>query len=902
MLEWAVYLNNWYFNNNNPLGDGGLAQAYYDGNSCAWRLVDYQGYSSETTDGLIKQTFDAYTTYYVIPNGGSVQGFRNFTDGELQNILRGTTYAANSLTAINLQLVNGAYVASGDVSDSLLSRECAYALETHINATRAGISLTAGQITRRDQLKTWALGHIDQWCVNFTAPYFRPFMGALTAKSLIDYYTYVSADATIVSKLKTMADYMWSACWKGTTGAWGAANAFLYTDRTGFDPQDGFTQPDLNMLIVPLFGWLYFKSQGGTYRTNGDLIFQGGLPVYSGGFYVSGTYLGTQSSANPAGKQYDQQLYWGPKYIAWAEAGTGTTYTSSTPGNWSTATNWTPNGVPGAGDRVIITSGAPITVDANPTTIGDSPAPGTPVVTINNGATLTINTGVSLTVRGDIQFTGNAQLINNAGSGYVFDSSFASPTSTNYGAIIGSTHNAAPVWILNGTSNSRCSVTSNTAGGNGYITDASFLQAGLVQATYTDFTNIGTTTVPFINTSPTTSSTFSLAHCTVNKCGRIDGTYNVGATATYSLNDVVFSNSIDSGGINVRVNANISKSGGTRLISNCIFDFSNHFYPARDFTITYNGFFQSFDTTNGDWTSFTGNFIRLSGTVGGPINMAGSTLNNYLYYDQTSNYNPHFIQPLSYGNDQTHDGNVFDMNCASTSPPQEGDAFTFATPSSDCTATIQYNIMLMGPNQKSVATLIDMLGNAHTSVICQHNTCFMGTQGAAVAETYAGYTGMVKFFRSNMMWNVTGGQGYKLYTVAGTTAITDIVSSANADYNGGTNYQAGTNGKGYNGFLFSSGSPGAHDVNAAPNFTDYTRNMRSWDSSKGGPGTDASAYARIKADSTQIADLISWVKGGFHPTNVAYNGTAHDGGTIGAMSYQGPTVTVHNMSLLNVGV
>lgn len=317
MSEWAGYLNDWFIANNHPANDGGLANTYYDGEMCAYRLKDHFG--TTDYDNFIQEGFDAYTTYYVIPNSGSVQGYRNFTDGEREDVIRATSRAVDALSAINLQLLNGSYVASGDVSDSLLSRECAYALECHINAELAGVVLSAPQLARREQLKTWALGHIDQWAINFTAPYFRPFMGALTAKALIAYYTNVAVDASIVSKLKTLADYAWSTCWRSTTGTWGAANSFSYTDRIVTDPSDIETQPDLNILIAPWWGWLYYMNQGAAYRVNGDSIFSGGVPVYDGAAHVSGAYLGTRSAVNPAGKQYDQQLFWGPQYIVWAE-------------------------------------------------------------------------------------------------------------------------------------------------------------------------------------------------------------------------------------------------------------------------------------------------------------------------------------------------------------------------------------------------------------------------------------------------------------------------------------------------------------------------------------------------------------------------------------------------------
>lgn len=395
MSEWAGYLNTWFINNNHPAGEAGLAQTYYDGEMCGYRLKDH--FMNTAYDNFINEGWLAYTEYYVRPNNGNVQGYRNFTEGELQDVLRGTSRAANSLDAINRQLLNGSYVASGDVSDDLLSRECAYALHTHINAVRAGISLNGTQTTRRTQLKTWALGHIDQWCVNFTAQYFRPFMGAITAKALIDYYENVSADAAIISKLKILADYTWLACWKSSSGAWGDGQSFLYTDRTGFDPADGFTQPDLNLLIVPLWGWLFKQGQGASYRTNGDLIFQGGIPVYSGGFYVSGAYLGTQSAANPSGKQYDQQLYWGPRYIEWAEfqaasmSVTPTTLVANSVGNVVTVTGvgttWTP-GTPGTPTFTIAgVTGAQITGQ-----VINSSTSATLTVTASTGG----NTGVAV--------------------------------------------------------------------------------------------------------------------------------------------------------------------------------------------------------------------------------------------------------------------------------------------------------------------------------------------------------------------------------------------------------------------------------------------------------------------------------------------------------------------------
>jgi hypothetical protein len=224
----------------------------------------------------------------------------------------------------------------------------------------------------------------------------------------------------------------------------------------------------------------------------------------------------------------------------------------------------------------------------------------------------------------------------------------------------------------------------------------------------------------------------------------------------------------------------------------------------------------------------------------------------------------------------------------------EGDAFTFATPSSACVATITYNLMLVGPNNKTVATLIDMLGNANTSAIVQHNTCFTGTQGGSVAETYPGFTGMVQKFQSNMMWNLTPNQGFKLYVAAGPNATVNICLPANCTNNGGFNLETGSNGYGYNNLTVSGGTLGTNDVEGNPNFVDYTRNIRGWDGADGGPGTDTHAYTLLTGDNGNIVNLINWVKAGFLFQNAAFHNTAHDGTDIGATTYLvvNPTMSV----------
>lgn len=302
-----------------PYGqDPGLASIYYDQELCALYVKDHFGGSSYDT--WIQNAFENYVYYYVNPASGGVTGFRNFTEGPCEDVLRNTSRKTDALAAINLILANGAYVNTGDVTDDLLSREASYAMMTFINAARAGITLNGTQTARRDALLDACLGHIDQWCTSMTADYFRPFMGSITAQGLIYYYLYVSQDSRIIPALITLANYTWDSCWKADAGAWGQGKSFLYTDRFVVNSDDTSTAPDLNMLIVPTYGFLWKYTGTQTWRDRGDLIWEGGVSVYDGASHQYGAYLGTRSSSNPSGKQYNQQLRWGPRYIEWAES------------------------------------------------------------------------------------------------------------------------------------------------------------------------------------------------------------------------------------------------------------------------------------------------------------------------------------------------------------------------------------------------------------------------------------------------------------------------------------------------------------------------------------------------------------------------------------------------------
>lgn len=310
MDEWDSYISQYF--DNEPNGDFKQLQTYYAGEHGQYRLADH----FETTTPYHAQAdknYAWYGTYYVAPNNGAVTGFWAFSEPLVERFIRRGDATAKDL-AIKI-LLNAAFSAGNpgtDVATVPYSREVAYALTSHIHVPRTGYVLNAGQIARRTFLFETALNHLDRWANN-TDVFCHPFMVGLTMKALIDYWEYIVEDERILTKGIDAANYIWDNCWLE------ADSAFTYADRDTGNPIDLEPQADLNQLISPLFGWIWSQTGNLIWRTRGDKIWNGGLPVYSGATHTGGSWLGTRSAANPAGKQYNQQLYWGPRYVEWGE-------------------------------------------------------------------------------------------------------------------------------------------------------------------------------------------------------------------------------------------------------------------------------------------------------------------------------------------------------------------------------------------------------------------------------------------------------------------------------------------------------------------------------------------------------------------------------------------------------
>lgn len=298
--------------------DMGFFVTQYDVGLTMYNLAQITG-DTATYYGYLNAALPWYRDEYLVDSSYVVPGYYNYPEGMATDYIERST--GDSLTGLQGLLASALFVNSNSCADAaggdsyyqpLLglsdggSRECAYALRTFIWAELAGETLNATQTARRETLFEWCLDHIDQWVFDFTAPYYRAFMGGLTFQALRQYYDNVNADERIPIYIKALADYTWTM--------WNADDAaFYYTDRQTDDPNnsavDRTTAVDLNMLIAPMFAWCWKQTGTALYRTRALEIFAGALPVYSGGSWVSGPYLGPRNNTTTSGKQINQQLY-----------------------------------------------------------------------------------------------------------------------------------------------------------------------------------------------------------------------------------------------------------------------------------------------------------------------------------------------------------------------------------------------------------------------------------------------------------------------------------------------------------------------------------------------------------------------------------------------------------------
>lgn len=288
--------------------DEKLSACYYDCISVFKQIGDYT-HDSATWNPCVDSGRSVYGSQYVVANGGSVPGYWNFSRGS-----RGV----GDRNVVDLLSHHASYAGGdspGDIShDPNFQREVAWALQSYIDGTSLGLG-------PYDRMTPWLenlLYYHQMQFVLHTSDYVKPFMVGISAMALMRYYDEVTPDPRILATLKFTSAGLWRDFWIPASGG------FKYSDVVvNGEPTD--PAPDLNLLILPMWGWLYKQTGDPLYIQQGDQIFHEG---------VTRAYLGH-------GKQFNQNYLFSFKYVAWRNGSTTPTATpnpSPTPTNTRTPT------------------------------------------------------------------------------------------------------------------------------------------------------------------------------------------------------------------------------------------------------------------------------------------------------------------------------------------------------------------------------------------------------------------------------------------------------------------------------------------------------------------------------------------------------------------------------------
>lgn len=100
----------------------------------------------------------------------------------------------------------------------------------------------------------------------------KNFMTGLLNDALIEYYMVFEKDPRILPAVKKSLDFMWTSSWRAND------KAFTYlSGPCASDPEAQVSATDLNLMILPGFGWVYRMTGDMTYKTRGDAVFAGGV-------------------------------------------------------------------------------------------------------------------------------------------------------------------------------------------------------------------------------------------------------------------------------------------------------------------------------------------------------------------------------------------------------------------------------------------------------------------------------------------------------------------------------------------------------------------------------------------------------------------------------------------------
>lgn len=523
-----------------------------------------------------------------------------------------------------------------------------------------------------------------------------------------------------------------------------------------------------------------------------------------------------------------------------------------------------------------------------------------------------------------------------AGSTLEFDSSQAAdPMNQHYKLDLSGID-----FTVAGKARRRCTIQSNAAGGNGYV-DCPDEPTSLhtVSITQCDFKRVGLPAVAALEVYGGNED-FTLTYCTFDACSYLLRRHNPKTNTTIRVEHNTWVNTIGTKCVG-SLSASTMMGTGARTLKWNTFDLPCNLDIMRDYTIEGNFFADEPPSLlpNNAYASFTSNCIVWTAAADGLVTSGNAT--DCVFIDATGTNNPQFIDVSSLDPvDVTIDGCLFATDYYGAA---DGECIRGLLIPAGKEIHVKNCIALPTASYQGIGKVVYAEGNVNTTLHCTHNTAFAA--GFQVGNTYAGHAGMLVEFKDNLTVYPSAGAGqYFVSDQSGT--ITDLAAASSITHNCGVNLSTGTNGVGYDGFVFSTGTPGTSDLAVDPQFAEPTRSIATFDTADTGlnnavatawatgqnyvagdivssatPGvwggetvnyrcinphasltadaTNGEPYAagvtgwrtnwelatlyRLRNDATIIPFLVTWLKHGFMPTNPAIKNKGHDGVTTGAV-------------------
>lgn len=433
---------------------------------------------------------------------------------------------------------------------------------------------------------------------------------------------------------------------------------------------------------------------------------------------------------------------------------TSYTWNGSTSSDWGTATNWTPNGIPGAVDNVTINAQTPdipnnlvITSNRSVTdfSLDNSDASGQP-------GTFTLNAGVSLTIAGNVTYGGSA-------------TASLDPTST---VLISnaSSQTVPPLTYgnLNASGGARTFTSGATTGIAGTLTPGS---SNTLTGSTINFSGSGAQTINALNYNNLTISggrsgaAITLASGTIDVAGTFDISTLSSYTATVAGNTFNFSGAAGQT-IPAFFYNNLSSSNANRtLASSGTIDVAGSFTPGTGtYTITGSTF---------RYSAASGSITLPSFTSG----VASRQYNNLILagganYTQAASYN------LGVVGDLTFSGTGSYTVCANTSAN---------------TLTVDGNLIHSGSGNvvgtsSSGAATVSITGNVTVSgggiLRIANGTAAAGSATFTVTGNTAVSSGTLNMLGAASVASVTSAYTTNNFTLSGTGAVQMELSSTSA--------------------------------------------------------------------------------------------------------------------------